>query len=376
MRKTYREIFIFVAGSTPQIITETICALATKKPPVIPDELYIVTTAKGRATIEKTLLKSGVLEKISEEYALPDLTIKDSSFIVPCDPAGLPLDDIRSAAENELIGDCITALVRGKTARDYTRLHCSLAGGRKTMAFYMGAAMQLFGRPWDRLYHVLVTPDFESCQGFYYKPLKDMMIEHNSRVLNTKDAVVDLVELPFIRLREKLSLKLESFRQLVVDGQKEIDIALSQPELRVSLSERSIYIGDTEIKLQPLHIVLYTVYLKRKLQQCKYPDRPYCRDCADCFPQIVELTTKPALEEMAKDYMIAMPSRVSDLLHKHKDGLTQEFIRQTVSKIKKTFSDSLQDEGLTALYAITTAGKAYANTRYGIKAEKSRIRIE
>ncbi|WP_442891844.1 CRISPR-associated ring nuclease [Dissulfurispira sp.] len=35
------------------------------------------------------------------------------------------------------------------------------------MSFYMGAALQLFGRPWDRLYHVLVTPEFESNPEFF-----------------------------------------------------------------------------------------------------------------------------------------------------------------------------------------------------------------
>ena len=45
--KKYREILIFVAGTTPQIITETLYGLIVgKKPPVIPDELYILTTKR------------------------------------------------------------------------------------------------------------------------------------------------------------------------------------------------------------------------------------------------------------------------------------------------------------------------------------------
>ena len=40
------------------------------------------------------------------------------------------------------------------------------------MSFYMGAAMLLFGRPWDKLYHILVTPEFETNHEFFYKPQK------------------------------------------------------------------------------------------------------------------------------------------------------------------------------------------------------------
>lgn len=49
MRKTgYKEIFIFIVGSTPQIITETIYALAIGKPAIYPEEIYIITTAIGK----------------------------------------------------------------------------------------------------------------------------------------------------------------------------------------------------------------------------------------------------------------------------------------------------------------------------------------
>jgi len=40
-RMNFKEILIFVAGTTPQIITETIYALSQKTRPVYPDELFI-----------------------------------------------------------------------------------------------------------------------------------------------------------------------------------------------------------------------------------------------------------------------------------------------------------------------------------------------
>lgn len=374
-QKKFRELFVFIAGTTPQVITETICALCGKEPPVYPDELYIITTTAGKRIAEDTLMGKDVLKGLAESYGLPPVPLKESSFIVPAGLSDAPLDDIRSAFENELMGDCITSFIREKSADQGVRLHCSLAGGRKTMSFYLGAALQLFGRPWDKLYHVLVSPAFESNPHFFYKPKVNTIIEHNGTRLDTGDAEIVLAELPFIRLRDKLSLDGAGFRDLVVEGQREIDIATVQLELRVSLPERTVYIGRKAVKLQPLHLVLYVAYLQYKLHRCKYPERPYCLDCTDCFPQMIELTTKAALEEMAKDYMVISPSKVSDLLHKNRDGLSMETLRQAISKIKRAFLLQLDDEAQGSYYSVTTSQKRYANTKHGVRVEKGKIRI-
>ncbi|MBZ0156061.1 MAG: TIGR02584 family CRISPR-associated protein [Alphaproteobacteria bacterium] len=372
----YREIFIFIAGATPQVITETICVLAARKPPVLPDELYIITTGMGRRRAEALLIEKGVLKRLADEYGIPPIPLKPDSFIIPEEPSGDPLDDIRSEQENESMGDLILSFIRKKADDPAARLHCSLSGGRKTMSFYLGAALQLFGRPWDKLYHVLVSPEFESHPEFFYKPRRDKSIEVGGRQLNTRDAEIVLAELPFIRLRGKLLLEGTGFKELVAEGQREIDIALVQPELRISLPRRTVFVGEKAIKLPPFHLMLYVAYLKYKLYRCKYPERPYCLDCTECFPSMLELTTKPALEEMAKDYMVMVPSRTGDLLHNNKDGLGTDAIRQAVSKIRKAMTEHLRDETLVSCFSITTSLKEYANTKHGIRAEKSRIRID
>ena len=66
----YREILIYVAGITPQIITETLYALHHKNPPIHPDEIFIITTITGKAKIEKSLLSEGKLEAFYQEYAI------------------------------------------------------------------------------------------------------------------------------------------------------------------------------------------------------------------------------------------------------------------------------------------------------------------
>lgn len=398
--KKFKEILIFVAGATPQIITETIYALSQQEPHVFPDEVYIITTSTGRKRIEDTLIEKGILKELTAEYDLPQIELSENSFITVKDAEGNEIDDIREGSDTEAIGDLITSFIRDKTKDSTARLHCSLAGGRKTMSFYMGSALQLFGRPWDKLYHVLVTPEFESNPGFFYKPKKDRMLtppiplinkegrgeisgksgkgEHGGlKPLNTKDAEIYLAELPFIRLSQKLSLHGKGFKELVAEGQREIDTATMQPLLTVKLREGTVYIGDIPIDMVPIQLMIYTAYLRQKLDHCKYPENVYCLNCVDCFLPIVDLSSRPALEKMSKDYRTIysiQPSRADDLLDKCKEGLRMEIIRSNISKINRAIKEQLMDDTLLPYYTITTV-KQYASSRYGVRVEKGKVRI-
>ncbi len=81
---------------------------------------------------------------------------------------------------------------------------------------------------------------------------------------------------------------------------------------------------------------------------------------------------------MAKDYRkiyTIHPLKADDLLNKHKDGLDQPTIRQNISKINRAIKEQLKDETLFPYYTIT-AIKKYAGSRYGVRVEKGKIRIE
>ncbi len=376
-----KEILIFVAGATPQIITETIYALAHLDPPVYPDKVYIITTTTGRKRIEDTIIKKKILNLMADEYNMPPINLTDDSFIVVSDNNG-SFEDIRSKEENEAMGDAITSFIREKAKDMNCRLHCSLAGGRKTMSFYMGSALQLFGRPWDKLYHVLVTPEFESNPDFFYKPKKHKLIECRMpdgkiKKINTKDAQIELAELPFIRLGNKISLHGRGFSELVSEGQREIDTATMQPLLIVDLSERTLYIGDRLIEMVPVELMIYTAFLKQKTLHCKYPERQYCLDCAECFQILADFSGRPAVEGMAKDYKRIyrdQPLKYEEFLSRWTDGIAVEIVRQNISKINRTLKEQLQDETLLPYYSVT-ALKKYGSSRYGVRVEKGKIRI-
>jgi CRISPR-associated protein (TIGR02584 family) len=78
------------------------------------------------------------------------------------DAQGQPLADIRSVADSHQAADQITKRVRALSADPDCALHVSIAGGRKTMGYYAGYALSLFGRRQDRLSPGLVSEPFES----------------------------------------------------------------------------------------------------------------------------------------------------------------------------------------------------------------------
>lgn len=380
MMKKFHEILICVIGTTPQIITETIYALATKKDPVFLDEISILTTTLGKKKIEETLINRGILNNLIKDYNLPPLKLTDASFIVFSDQNGNLLDDIVTPEHNECVGDTITSYIK-ELSNDFSkRLHCSLAGGRKTMSFYLGMALQLFGRSWDELYHVLITPEFELNPEFFYKPPQNKIIESKMpdgsiRTLETKNAQIHLTQLPFIRFRDKIHLEGKSFRELIKEGQKSIDSNVMVLPLKLKLRERSICIGDSLVinNISPIQLVFYTLFLVKKKACGKRKCSP---GCDECFITIKEEI--PGNSEMVKEifyyYKLIYPSRADELFDKYKEGFHSETIRSYISKINQKIKKELGNDSLSYHYIINTK-RHYGNSKYGIYLDKSKITI-
>lgn len=382
MSVSFREILVLIVGSTPQVVTETIYALSRQNPPIHPDEIHIITTAPGRRRIEQTLIAGGVLARLCSEYQLPQIRLNEDSFIILRDRNGVELDDIRTVEANEAAGDQIAHFVRQKAAEPHCRLHCSLSGGRKSMSYYMGVAFQLFARQWDKLYHLLVSSDFDAHPEFYYKPkvnkrLEIYMCDGSVRHLDTDSADVALIELPLIFLREKLSPGASGVRGMVATGQKNIDSATVQRPVKLELSDRRLLIGQTSVQLTPAQLMIYATFLRRKQWQTCDGGRTSCFECHGCFVPITELRERASLEAMVADYQQMHPDnpfKGEDMLDKWKDGLSAERIRQNITKINYALKKQLQNPTLMPFYEIASI-RRYGDSRYGIRLEKENISV-
>ena len=179
------------------------------------------------------------------------------------DAAGQPLADIDSASANTAVADAITAAVRALTADPTCALHASIAGGRKTMGFYLGYALSLFGRPQDRLSHVLVSLPFESEPQFFYPPAQPRVLDIKDRPVHTSDARVMLAEIPFVRLRDGLDPRLVNGAASYSDVVAAAQAAVAPPELVLDLHTCRIRAAGHEFRLAPARLALLALFARR-----------------------------------------------------------------------------------------------------------------
>lgn len=207
-----RRILLAVTGDTPQIVTETLYGLAIGQDiPFVPTEIHIISTAKGLNAVRTKLLdkSTGQFFRLVSDYKLPSNIIFDESTLHGIKNSdGEVLWDINDKADNQAAADQILEIVRELTSDSASALHGSIAGGRKTMGFFLGYAMSLLGRQQDRLSHVLVSEPFERCHEFYYPPPEPQDFKTRSHdTLSSDDAKVMLAEIPFLRMGEGKTLK-------------------------------------------------------------------------------------------------------------------------------------------------------------------------
>lgn len=215
-----KNILFLVTGMTPQIVTETLYALAAD-PEVsekwVPTEIHVLTTAKGKIQIRSRLFNDGIFAQFLKDFQLSNIQFDDSTVHV-ITHQGEELEDLKTLEDNELAANETCRLIKLFTEDDDSTLHVSIAGGRKTMGFYAGYALSLYGRAQDSMSHVLVSEEFEFATNFYYPtPYEYFVSKHNSQErLNAQHAKVFLANIPFVRLRHTLPdthpLKMESYQ--------------------------------------------------------------------------------------------------------------------------------------------------------------------
>ena len=257
-------ILVAVTGLSPQIVTETLYALAVglerSERPFVPTRIRLITTEEGARRAKDSLLNpgNGWFHRLRSDYRLPAIEFGPQHIVVLKDRTGQPLDDIRTREDNELAADAITKEIRALTSDDDTALHVSIAGGRKTMGFYVGYALSLYGRVQDRLSHVLVTTPYESHREFFYPaPQRRMLEDREGRLSDAHDARVTLADIPFVRMRTGLGRDLldssASFSTVVDEAQR----ALPPVGLVLDPANCTVTASGETFELEPSKFALY-----------------------------------------------------------------------------------------------------------------------
>lgn len=263
MNQTSKKILLVVAGTSPQIVTETLYALVTReKNPWIPDVIQLLSTKTGcdRARNELLHASRNMFGQFCEEYLQPGQKIlfDETSLHVFTDSNGNPIEDIRDLESSAAVADRIAEKVWELTRDENTEIHASIAGGRKSMGFLLGYCMSLYGRVQDRLSHVLVSEGFESSRDFYFKPKVSKIIhDAQNRSLNTEDAEIMLAEIPILHLGSRLS---KHMKDKPVSFAKLIDLMenyMQEPSILIDTEHRKLFCHGKEIKLSPINFAFY-----------------------------------------------------------------------------------------------------------------------
>lgn len=342
-------IAVCLAGFSPAVVTETLYALAVRRRPrIIPKKIVILTTEDAYPGVMSTLPgKNGAIRRMAAEYRLPEgaLLCDFSDVMVLRSRSGRPLQDIRSSEDSREAGEAIAELLHRLHSDANVHLHCSIAGGRKTMGALLALALQLCARPGDRLYHVLVNEPFERIPEFFYPPRRPRVYELDGRRVDSRLARIDLAEIPLIRLgavAESLGFDGEDLARRAAAVEAAVMESVRAPHLLLDFSSCRVWIDDREVRLAPQEFALYALYasIRSACRPCARKGRAGCASCRVTDDEIFD----DFREKLMRIYSRCRPASGSRLMKLLTDRSGSgdvreafgEWLRQTRSRINRT----------------------------------------
>ena len=347
MSKQYKKrILLSVIGLSPAVVTETLYALMRKNE--LPTEIRVITTQRGKEETMKQLLgiengkkcNKGFFEQFLSEYAneIGESTISfgiDDILLVE-DEHKNELPDIRTELDNQKAADYIVNFIGNLCKEDEkTQLHVSMAGGRKTMGFYAAYALSIFGRPQDKLSHVLVPEEYENPKVSFYYPTKESQFvtykhqEKGEISVDKSKAIIELAEIPFVRLGLGLSKELDKNQISYVEAISKAQKLFNEPKIKFLTSKkesnRTVSLGGVNVDLAPKgYAFLLTLCILKKMGLVLSRDEIY------------------------KDYFLEIYSEVKDITaERHKvsrvNKVSQHSETEILDDAQKMFSESRND---------------------------------
>lgn len=286
MNNYNKRILLSVTGMSPAVVTETLYALVTEKS-FVPTEIQVITTEQGKNKLLQTLLgmqggrkeSKGALQEFIEDYgkqySFSSIHFDEKSIHIIKDASGQYLPDIRTPEENEQAANSIVQLVGELCKDENSQLHVSIAGGRKTMGFFMGYALSLYGREQDSLSHVLVDAQYENLPNFYYpKPYSYLINDRDGKEIDAKDGKVMLAKIPWVRLGLGVPEDLKKQSISYSDSVKNAQLLLDKPQIKFFIREhkelfkiinKKASFGSLEIDIPPkgMALLLSILYARK-----------------------------------------------------------------------------------------------------------------
>ncbi len=370
-------MLLAACGTSPQVITETLYALHQQGR--MPDAVRILTTREGKDSCVAQLFGAGdgAFYRWLDDYSIDHSLIDFGPAHIKCVTRrdGSEIQDIREEEDHALFLAACMECAFELTRRTEVSVYFSLSGGRKTMSACLATAAQFYGRSQDRLFHVLITPEFESSREFYFPPREAREIDLRNRQgqlyrQSTCYAEITLISMPFVSIRDRLTpehlRQPESPAALLASLVRE-----EKPPLTIDLPAGKLLWKGRECDLPPSHLALYTFFARlKKGADCVGRE---CRGCDRCFLTQKDLWGRQS--EIADLYRQIAPWDKDDA--RHQSGgildLADHTFRSYRAKIRKALERAFGPEGARQLELATTGRRP--ETRYGLRLERERIRM-
>lgn len=258
-----KNILVCVTGLTPQVVTEALFCLSKQREKISVDEVYVLTTSKGRDVIagKKVTVGKGrslqlpalslEIDRMCNKYKFKRPKFDSTGeHVKVATELSIELNDIRDDHHNKLFPNTVCRFLNELSKDNDNIVHCLISGGRKSMSVDLAFGLSLFGRENDRLWHVLTHVDQEFQHFFPEKKSqeKDLMLS----------------EIPYVRLRRILANGIGNinfsefnFTEIVNFTQQELLKKVAE-KLYISTRRREIWYGNNErVEIGPKPINLY-----------------------------------------------------------------------------------------------------------------------
>lgn len=238
-----KNIVLALCGYHPQIITEFLFCLVLRQNLEL-SSLRILTTDECAV---------GLVDRLNSEFRQMELIYSVSLPILSSADIIIIDSDISNPQCYHSTKNTIFELIGNLSEGDDSVLHLLISGGFKTMSADAAVAMSIYGRLDDKMYHILCDKEFAESKKYF-------PTDH------TEATMLNLIEMPFIRLRPKIGLNPKndySYDAIIKHTQNKIDIMPDVHSLEILESMRRIKIGEKEIELAPVQFAVYLFFARQ-----------------------------------------------------------------------------------------------------------------